>query len=160
IKNTLDPDRVVYVEYSNEVWNGIFSQYSQNYNAAQAEVATGNSPLNADGETNGVYLAWRRVAKRLKEISDDFKNVWGASAINARVRPVLAGQFANTLTIQQGLEFIERTYGAPGQYIYGVAEAPYFGFSSLDNSSNSLTVTQIINAMQGSINSKAYFGFD
>ena len=160
LKNTLDPDRVVYVEYSNEVWNGIFTQYSQNYNAAQAEVATGNSPLNADGETNGVYLSWRRTAERLKQISDDFKNVWGASAINGRIRPVLAGQYANPATIQEGLEFIERTYGSPSQFFYGVAQAPYFGFASLDNSSNSLTVDQIINALQSSVNSKTYFSFD
>lgn len=160
LKNTLDPDRVVYLEYSNEVWNGIFGQYADNANATAAEVATGNSVLNADGESNAAYLGWRRTAKRLKEVSDLFKNVWGASAINGRVRAVLAGQFANTLTVQQGLEFIERTYGSPSQFFYSIAEAPYFGFSGLDNSSNSLTVTQILNAMQSSINNKPYQTFD
>ncbi len=160
LKNTLDPGLVVYVEYSNEVWNGIFTQYNDNLNAAIAEVAAGNSPLNADGETNQVYWAWRRVAERLKTISDIFGSVWGPGSINGRVRPVLAGQYANPLVVQEGLEFIERTYGAPSQFFYGVAQAPYFGFASLDNSSNSLTATQIINALQSSVNSKTYFGFD
>jgi hypothetical protein len=101
LKNNLDADRVVYVEYSNEVWNGIFSQFADNQNAAIAEVNAGNSPLNADGETNPVYWGWRRVAKRLKEISDIFANVWGQSAINARVRPVLSGQHANPLVLRK-----------------------------------------------------------
>ena len=160
LKNTLDPDLVVYVEYSNEVWNGIFTQYNSNLNAAIAEVAAGNSPLNADGETNQIYWAWRRVAERLKTISDIFGSVWGPGSINGRVRPVLAGQYANPAVVQQGLEFIERTYGSPSQFFYGIAQAPYFGFASLDNSSNSLTVDQIINALQSSVNSKTYFSFD
>src|SRR5439155_26809058 len=62
LKNNLDPDRVVYVEYSNEVWNGIFGQYNQNLNAATNEVNAGNSPLNADGTTNTVYWGWRHTA--------------------------------------------------------------------------------------------------
>jgi hypothetical protein len=159
LKNSLDPDRVVYVEYSNEVWNGIFTQNSDNFNAAVAEVNAGNSPLNADGETNQTYWAWRRTAKRLKQISDIFAQVWGQNEINARVRPVLASQYANPLVLQQGIEFIERTYGSPSKYIYGVASAPYFGFDALDNSNTNLTVDQIIAAMQSSVNNQKYFNF-
>ena len=59
--------------------------------AAAPEVNAGGSPLNADGTTNQIYWGWRRTAKRIKEISDTFASVWGQSAINARVRPVLSG---------------------------------------------------------------------
>ena len=162
LKNTLDSDRVVYVEYSNEVWNGIFSQYSDNLNAAIAEVNAGNSPLNADGETNNVYWSWRRTAKRLKETSDIFASVWGSSAINGRVRPVLASQYSNTLVIQQGLEFIERTYGSPSKYFYGIAEAPYIAMGSIDTTNPNLTVDDIINKLQASADSNAnrYYTYD
>src|SRR5439155_3952879 len=158
LKNTLDPDRVVYVEYSNEVWNGIFGQFSDNLNAAVAEVNAGNSPLNADGETNNIYWSWRRTANRLKQISDLFGGVWGQSAINGRVRPVLAAQHANPLVLQQGIEFIERTYGPPSNYFYGVAAAPYYGAASLD-SNPSATVDQYVNGWSGSINNQKYFNF-
>jgi hypothetical protein len=159
LKDNLEPDRAVYVEYSNEVWNGIFTQYTDNLNLARAEVSAGNSPLNADGQTIDVYWGWRRVAKRLKEVSDIFGSVWGAGSINGRVRPVLAAQHANPEVIRQGLEFIERTYGSPSKYFYGIAQAPYFAFGNLDDSSNSLTVDQIINALSNSVNSQKYFTF-
>jgi regulation of enolase protein 1 (concanavalin A-like superfamily) len=151
LRDNLEPDRVVYVEYSNEVWNGSFSAYTDNMSAAAAEVASGNSVLNADGETNTVYWGWRRTAKRLKEISDIFGSAFGPGSINGRVRAVLAGQFGQPDTIKQGLEFIDRTYGAPSRYFYGVAQAPYFGFANLDDSRNDLSVDEIINAMSGSI---------
>jgi hypothetical protein len=162
LKNQLEPDRVVYVEYSNEIWNGIFSQNKDNFNAASAEVSAGGSPLNADGETNTVYWGWRRVAKRIKEISDTFAAVWGASAINSRVRPVLAAQHANPEVIKQGLEFLERTYGSPNKYIYGIAAAPYFAMGSIDGTRTDLSVTEILNALQGSVNSlgNLYYRFD
>ena len=61
LKDNLEPDRVVYVEYSNEVWNGIFDQNGENLAMAVAEVnSPGGSPLNADGETNQIYWGWRR----------------------------------------------------------------------------------------------------
>lgn len=151
MRDGLEPDRVAYVEYSNEVWNGIFDQFDENFAAAVAEVNAGASPLNADGSTNQFYWGWRRVGKRTKEISDIFADVWGASAINARVRPVLAGQHANPEVLRQSIEFIERTYGAPSKYLYGIATAPYFAYGS-SHDQNTLSVDQILNLLKGSIN--------
>src|SRR5207249_10848069 len=99
-----------------------------------------------------------RTAKRLKEISDIFAGVWGQSAINGRVRCVLAGQHANPLVLQQGIEFIERTYGPPSRYFYGVAAAPYFGASSLD-ATNTATPDQFLAGWSSSINNQKYFNF-
>ncbi|MEO6434782.1 MAG: PA14 domain-containing protein, partial [Tepidisphaeraceae bacterium] len=155
LKDNLEPDRVVYIEYSNEVWNGIFSQNQENLAMAQAEVAAGNSMLNADGETNQIYWGWRRVANRLKQISDIFGDVWGGSEINARVRPVLAGQHSNPDVIRHGIEFIERTCGAPSQFFYGLAVAPYIAMGSIDDTNPNMTVQEIIDKLQGSATSNA-----
>ncbi len=132
-KANLSPDLAVYLEFSNEVWNGQFQQFTDNLNQAIAEVNGGNSPLNNDGSTNQYYWAWRRIGERLKQISDIFGSVYGSKAINSQIRPVLATQFANPEVIRQQLEFLNRTYGAPSDYIYGIAEAPYFSAGSLDS---------------------------
>lgn len=39
----------------------------------------------------------------------------------------LAMQYVGTETVQTGLDYIVKTWGAPKNYIYGVAGAPYFG---------------------------------
>src|SRR5205823_12643404 len=100
-KAQLSSDLTVYVEYSNEVWNGSFTQFNDDLNSAIAEVNAGNSPLNNDGSTNQYYWGWRRVGKRLKEISDIFKNSYGAEAINRKIRPVLGNQNANPEVLKQ-----------------------------------------------------------
>ncbi|NLF40099.1 hypothetical protein GX586_11675, partial [bacterium] len=58
----LDTNLIIYVEYSNENWNGGFGQFGDNYSAATNEVAKGGSPLNFDGSGNTYYWGWRRVA--------------------------------------------------------------------------------------------------
>lgn len=140
-KNNLSPDRKLYVEWSNEVWNDIFDQTQRNYDATNAEIATGWSNLNYDGEANPFYLAWRRTARRGKEVSDIFRSVFGNAAMMTRVRPVLAGQLARPVVITQGLEFIANVFGPPSRYFYAIAPAVYFdiGNGTLSN----LTVDQI-----------------
>ena len=41
LKQQLDPSLAVYVEYSNEIWNGGFSQFAWNYNQALQMVNNG-----------------------------------------------------------------------------------------------------------------------
>jgi hypothetical protein len=53
------------------------------------------SELADDGSTNQGYWAWRRMAKRMKEISYIFRAVFGDGQMMTRVRPVLAAQLAN-----------------------------------------------------------------
>ncbi|WP_372522140.1 hypothetical protein [Sulfuricaulis sp.] len=140
-KDNLAPERKLYVEWSNEVWNDIFDQTHRNYDATNAEIATGGSNLNYDGETNPVYLAWRRTARRAKEVSDIFRSVFGNSAMMTRVRPVLAGQLGRPVVITQGLEFIANVFGPPNRYFYAIAPAVYF---DIDNTTRTdLTVDQI-----------------
>jgi hypothetical protein len=151
----LGPNRRLYLEFSNEVWNGGFPQYNQNKNAAIAEVRAGGSNLALPGEIEGVhdYLwAMRRTAKRLKQMRDIFASVYGEAAMNDVVRPVLADQVAWTETFKQALEFIERSYGPPKNYFYAVAGAPYFNMGNSDTATN-LTKDQVLDALSASVTS-------
>jgi hypothetical protein len=140
-RDNLAPDRKLYVEWSNEVWNDIFDQTQRNYDATNAEIATGRSNLNYDSETNPAYLAWRRTARRAKEVSDIFRSVFGDAAMMTRVRPVLAGHLARPVMIVQGLEFIANVFGPPSRYLYAIAPAAYFDVDN--NTRTDLTVDQI-----------------
>lgn len=150
LRDRVDPSLNVYVEYSNEVWNGGFPQHIWNYNTAVAEVNAGGSNLNNDGETSTYMFAARRIGKRIKEISDLFAGVWGNEAINTRIRPVLAyqlswpGQWA-----YPALSWLNATYGNPGNYLYGIAGAPYFNLFGGDNPG--LTTDQVLALLRQSM---------
>jgi len=155
LKKTLNKDRAVYVEYSNEVWNTIFPQFHFNYAAGKAEVAAGNSPLNDGGkDANTYFWAWKRVAKRLVEISNIFKAVYaeGGSpgAINTTVRPVLASQSAIPVMARIQLEFVAKNYGAPAKFFYGLAGAPYIGPDDKVGKQDDATVDQLLDNAAGS----------
>ncbi|MDX2195500.1 MAG: hypothetical protein NW207_03695, partial [Cytophagales bacterium] len=122
IKNNLRPDKNVYVEWGNEIWN--FGGQFWCYQALQLQVhhyvnATGgaSSPIwgsaaNGDITTGSIgtapctewgrpsacgFNAWtlraRYIGIRLVQISNIFAGVFGAGEINNRVRVVMAGQF-------------------------------------------------------------------
>jgi len=151
LEASLNKNLNVYVEYSNEVWNWQFQQAHWNLAAAQTEVQAGKSPLNYTGDTNIYYWGWRRVALRLYQISNIFSNVWGAAAINTRVRPVLAGQVVQALVAQEGLDMIQAVYGPPSKYFYAIAGAPYFSFHDVDDKNPNLSVDDVLNYLNASI---------
>jgi hypothetical protein len=152
LKAQLNPDRAVYVEYSNELWNGGFSQSQANLQAAVAEVHAGGSNLAYPGETDTSQWEWafRRTARRITEISNVFSSVWGAGAIDTRVRPVLATQVAVPYILQTQLDFLQKTYGDPRKFLYAAAGAPYFAVGDLDQRTN-LTADQIISALSSAV---------
>ncbi len=138
------------MEYSNEVWNDGFYQAGMNRAAAVNEVAAGGSNLSFDGNTGDVTLGDRRVAKRLKEISDIFSQVFGASAINTRIRPVLAYQLVGAQRFEGQLGFINQVYGPPNKFFYAIAVAPYFNLNGQDSNPN-LSADQVLAALSASI---------
>jgi len=151
IKQNLKPSLNVYIEYSNEVWNWGFSQATWNLNAAVASVNSGDPfKLNYDNCNNKWYWGYRRVALRLKQITDAFASVWGQEAINTRVRPVLAGQVVQPLIAQLGLDYINAVYGPPKKWFHSIAGAPYFNLGDLNNNMT-MTKDQVLDAMQQSI---------
>src|SRR5262249_12818850 len=74
----------------------------------------------------------------------------GQSAINDRVRPVLAGQASSPWGVRQGLEYIEKRVGAPRDVISAIAGAPYFEMRQADTNP-SLTVDQVLAALNDGI---------
>lgn len=122
VRNTLDPARKVYVEYSNEVWN---SGFSQSQYAQQQGLALGLS-------SNPFQAQLRFYSKRSVEVFQIFRTVFGTQ--QSRVVRVLAGQAANPWTGQTIMDW-NNAYSNADLY----AVAPYFGGSF----GNASTQTQV-----------------
>ncbi len=112
VRDTLDPELKVYVEYSNEVWN---SQFQQSHYARQQGLAAGLS--------NNEYEAGLRFySQRSVQIFQIWKQVFGAQG--DRVVRVLAGQAGNPWTGEVIMDY-NAAYSNADAY----AVAPYFGGS-------------------------------
>jgi hypothetical protein len=139
----LDPDLNVYLEYSNEVWNGGFEacQYTQGQAWAAYQAGTrygpNQAPLNFDGRTwtSGANqdLMYRWLGAHLKQdIVDQFAAVFGAGAINARIRPILSGWMAYAdRTCEEGLKMLSAAGWTPDDSLYGITVAGYYGYNDL-----------------------------
>jgi hypothetical protein len=163
LRDTLAPGRVVYLEYSNELWNFAFPQTAENVSKAVSEAVAGDTSL-----TNGVqctqaqfdaanvsscdkyWAGFFRVGKRTKSISTIFSEVMGPDAFNTRYRPVYATQWAYNAIGEQVLKNMAKYRGAPSTYIYGIAGAPYFNVPPEVYNSTTATTTQILDALQAS----------
>jgi hypothetical protein len=111
----------IYVEFSNEVWNGGYAQAA--YAAAQGKALWPNA-----GASPGAYnRSW--FGMRTAQMCDIWKSVWGADA--SRLVCVLGAQAGNTGTATQALDCPLWTGNgnAPcsNHNINAVAVAPYFG---------------------------------
>lgn len=148
LKAQLKPHLKVYIEISNEVWNGIFTQLKENVEAAKAEVASGHIDLcmgDCTKDTNTWYWGRRRVAKRLLRATELFSTQIGSD----RVRAVLAGQYADPSVARAGLQYIEKYAGQVSSKIYGIASAPYFA-TKIDTTS---TIETVLAGLRGSVDS-------
>ena len=156
LRDTLRPGINVYVEYSNELWNGAFEQFAINRDLAVAEATAGGSVLRYDGSSDPTVWAFRRVARRSKEISDIFASAWGAAAINTRVRVVLAGQMANAFIVEEGLEVVRAgMLTPPASVFHAISGAPYI-FPSATNDASAdeapgLTAAQILQGIAAGV---------
>ncbi len=154
-KNTLNPSSKIYVEYSNEVWNGQFQQFKQNHDAALADAkAHPKTGIAFDGVTNEWELTFRRVAQRGKDISDIFRKVYGDDAMMTRIRPVIAGQVVRPALLRMGLDYISKAYGSPSRYFYAMAGAPYFNMGQ-QQQKEGLTPDEVLKAFEQSVDTLA-----
>jgi len=154
LKETLDPTLVIYIEYSNEVWNWTFETAKWNLNAAVQEVTQGGDPghLDFDKCGNHGYWAWRRVAWKLASILDQFDAVFGKEARNVRFRGVYASQIGGGGgtgdwgggAAQNALLWTRHQLGMPGDFFYAIAGAPYFGLGEATHWAN-LTADMVLN---------------
>ena len=117
VRDTLNDDRFVYVEYSNEIWNYGFQQ--GNWMEEQAEA----DPTISEGNGLQKRLSW--YGKRSAEMCNIWKQVWAEQS--ERVICVIATQAANAYIGQQMLD-CPLWSGAPcHSHVDAVAIAPYFG---------------------------------
>jgi hypothetical protein len=155
--------RAVYVEYSNELWNFQFSQSKDNMQAAVAEAIAGDTTLTKgqqctqalfdanSGDCNQYWAGYYRVGKRVTRIAQIFSEVFGASAMNSRVRVVYATQFANPGIAEQVLKNIATYRAVPSSLLYGVATAPYYYLASDLVSSTTATSDQILQSLESNL---------
>lgn len=151
-RDSLNPALHIYVEYSNEVWNGQFeqTQYVNEHSFIDGNIA--GSDINFDNVNDPFTWRMRYVAKRSKEISDIFKSTFGAAAINNRVRVVLGQQFGFFDFTVRGVDFINAFYGKPGTYFYALATAPYFNTAELDARNPAATSAQVLDELDLQMN--------
>ena len=119
VKNNLDPELQVYLEYSNEVWNRDFDQgwwVEERGIEEFADLKAGDFAKRID---------W--YGKRTTEITQMWDEVFAED--KERVIGVLGGQAANSWTARRALQYIwtdeplsNKEYG-----IDAIAFAPYFG---------------------------------
>lgn len=148
-KAKLNPKLKLYIENSNEVWNWGFEQAQHNLQQAKQDGPNDKS-LSWDGKANEWTWPARRIAQRLMQIRTVFAEVYGAE-IKDRVRPILAGQIVWPENwLEQGLTYIEHNYGAPNQFIYAIAGAPYFNLGKV-NDQKDVTKDEVLNALEKTI---------
>jgi hypothetical protein len=111
VKDKLDPDRKIYIEYSNEVWNWNFEQ-------SRYAVEKGKEVLGVE-EGQAPHRAW--VAHRSGEMFAIWEEVFGGTERFIRVNPAHG---ANPRIARQTLEFQDAH-----QHFDAIAIAPYFGFN-------------------------------
>lgn len=152
IRDRLNPELHVYVEYSNETWNFLFQQGDWLYDQAVAEAASGDSDLSYDGSLDENKLRWRLNARKTVQVSQIFEEEFGQGSINGRVRVVLAGQFLRGDMYDIMMNYIEAVHGRPVDFIYSLAGAPYFSIGNVDDQRNDLTTDEVLVSMQQSLN--------
>ncbi len=111
VKDQLNDDLNVYIEYSNEVWNGQFAQ--QKY--------AGNKGLELGIGDKHWDAAWKFTAKRSVEMFEIWADVFGGTERLVRVLP---SQSANPYVAKQVLGFNDAYRHADA-----LAIAPYFGMN-------------------------------
>ena len=137
VASQLEPERKVYVEYSNEVWNGMFDQ--QVYTNQQGcrslsdnprdECLVGGEicPVGEWNDTQAVCLQYGRrwFAQRSAEVARSFKEAFGDR--RSRVIGVIGAQIGGGEWWVP--EYLETEYrGHPvHHWVDAVAVAPYFG---------------------------------
>ena len=123
-KVKLDPKRKVYVEYSNEVWNGQFKQ--SKYAGEQGQkLGFGEKPWEA---------AWHYTAHRSAEIFRIWQDVFGG---RERLMRVLPSQAANSYVAKQILGWKDAA-----QHADALAIAPYISMN-IPKEGKRLTAAQV-----------------
>lgn len=145
LRDSVEVGRRIYVEYSNECWNSVFSQTQY---------------CNAQGDTLGYTgqpwdKGWKFYAKRTADCHHIFETVFGVN--NPRLVKVVACQAANSWLGNQIMTYYnDPTYNPANVQADALAIAPYFGGGIADSignagAINSIAVSQIVASMHASV---------
>ena len=111
VRDSLDPELKVYIEYSNEVWNGIYPQYEYSQKKG-LELGLGTSPEEA---------GYRYHTRRSREIFAIFEQVFGGR-----------GRLVRVLATHSERPGITEVYFKNGDImpkdLDAIAIGPYFGY--------------------------------
>ena len=138
MRNNLHADAHIYVELSNELWSGGNQQYYRTLATAKLNEKTAANPNGVLPTTNGYdwALEGEQQAYRLKQVGDIFRQEYAHAAagnLAGQVRPILGGFLSYHEHLGPALQFLQDTYGTPGNYIYGLGEATYASMNSDDD---------------------------
>lgn len=144
VESQLGPTQKAYVEFSNEVWNSIFTQNA--YSISQGVSLFPTAP-------NKYYSGWEWYGMRVAQIGDIWYGVYGSNAFSSRVVIVMAGQAANSAVAQEELSTPDWKGAGNGpaasHHIGAVAIAPYFlGTSDLGSTS---AVTALVSTVDSGL---------
>ncbi len=118
--DNLESDKIVYIELSNEVWNGIFAAHRQ---AADSARALNLTDSENNWEAAPVYYGYRSA-----QIHDIADSVIKAKGVNLRLKRVIAWQAVNTFFVENYImpwySNTAKSATAPDAF----AIAPYFGY--------------------------------
>jgi hypothetical protein len=116
-KDSLKANLTIYVESSNEVWNTAPGYEQSAYNQAWAK-------------TLGI-TEHQNHARRTVSLAMSFDSVFGAGALNNRVRVVLCSHKPMLKWwVQPMLQYVNTTFGPPKNFIYAIGCQTYFGGGS------------------------------
>lgn len=128
VKVNLDPTLKVYVEYTNEAWNGIFTQH--------AYVKQQGQRLGLDPDPN--QAAWKYYSKRSVEVFRVWEQAFQGNARLVRVMSGLVGSTQMTKTIL--------SFGDAYRYTDAYAVAPYV-YGDTDALRRARSVSEIFQIM-------------
>ncbi len=143
-RDSLDQSLKIYVEYSNEVWNGQFAQSSYADSMGNVLGYSGNS----------WEQGWQYYAKRTADVMQIFETEFQGSD---RLVKVISGQAGNSWVTNYIIERFEESKYNPSQVkIDAVAIAPYFGGAVANSIGDvglieKVTVSDILDSLQLSL---------
>lgn len=139
VSNNLDSDLKVSIEYSNEVWNGLFSSYDDFHGQHDYALDMGT----ANGITDYYERIGYWVGRRSGEMFDIFETAFGGNDRLVKVIPIQTGP---DLATPHTLDYMHN--GTPLHQIGDVvAGAVYFGGEYDRDALNAFTTTELLNHM-------------
>jgi len=124
VKAQLAPERKIYLEYSNEVWNWMFTQ-----------ARWANEQAIAKWGTSANYINW--YGERTAQMCNIWKEVFADNP--ARVTCIMSGQAVNPWIVTQALECPQSAMKPCYQHgISALAIAPYFGILNVKSNASQL----------------------